>query len=130
MRRSYSILAALSAFFMIIGILCVIAGIGLFAYVVYTGMQVSDSEVTAVLLNGAVFLVAGILSGLLLLALGQLLRLLIDIAVSAHQTEIYTRTTAKLLQRSLNRPAAARVAPQSSMPRSSLDLDNDFSFLG
>lgn len=128
--RQYRSLAALSALFTVLGVIAIIAGIGLFAYVVYTGLQVDGAQVLNVVLNGAVFLVSGLLGGLLLLSLGQLLRLLIDLANSARQTEINTRMSAKLLQRSLSRPAPSRVAPQSSMPSSSLDLDNDFSFLG
>ena len=134
MRRPYRVLAALSALFTVLGIITIIAGIGLGIYVVYEGLRAGGQPLTAVLLNAAVFLVAGILGGLLLWALGQLLRLLMDMAASARQTEINTRATAKLLQRQLSRPAAApsRMAPQAAMPRSpARDLDDEpFSFVG
>ena len=133
MKNPYRVLAALSALFNVIGIISIIAGVALAIYVVYQGLQVDGAPVTSVLLNGAVFLVGGILGGLLIMGIGQLLRLQMDMAASARQTEINTRMTAKLVQRQLNKPApvATRVAPQSSMPRDSVnDFDNDFSFLG
>lgn len=134
MRRQYRVLAALSAFFNVLGVVTIIAGIGIAAYVVYAGLRAGASPLPPVLLNAAVFLLAGVLGGLLLWALGQLLRLMMDMAASARQTEINTRATAKLLQRQLSRPAAAqtRVAPQSSMPRSPAnDFDDEpFSFIG
>lgn len=131
MRRPYRVLAILSALFNVLGVICILVGVGLAVYSVYQALQVPEPVVTAALLNGAVFLVSGIITGLLWMALGQLLRLLMDMAASARQTELYTRTTVKLLQRQLSRPATApRVAPQSTMPRSSVDLDEEFSFLG
>ncbi len=134
MRRQYRVLAALSALFTVLGIITIIAGIGLGAYIFYVGMQAGSQPAPFNGAAGAAFLLAGILIGLLLWASGQLLRLMMDMAASARQTEINTRATAKLLQRQLSRPVAppSRIAPQAAMPRSAVnDLDDEpFSFLG
>jgi hypothetical protein len=131
MKRPYRVLAAISALYNVLGVICMLAGIGVAAYTLYDGSRLG-APLTPLLVNSGIFLVIGILSGLLLLGMGQLVRLLMDMAASARQTEQYTKATAKLLQRQMSRSGSARVAPQSSMPRSALDDldDNSFSFLG
>jgi len=132
MRRPYRVLAALSALFTVLGIITIIAGVGLGAYVFYMGMQAGGRPALFDGAAGAAFLLVGILIGLLLWAAGQLLRLMMDMAASARQTEMNTRATAKLLQRQLSRPAPSRIAPQSAMPRTAAaELDDEpFSFIG
>lgn len=131
MKRPYRVLAAISALYNVLGVVCLLAGIGVAGYTLFDGSRLG-APLTGLLVNSGIFLVAGILSGLLLLGMGQLLRLLMDMAASARQTEQYTKATAKLLQRQMSRAGSSRVAPQSSMPRSALDDldDNSFSFLG
>ena len=99
MERRYTALRIISLVYRILGGLALILAVVLAVVAVLipgsitlssTGLDTSNSEMLARLLPAVVVLVIGILSGLGLFAVGQMIQLLLD-------TEVNTRRTARLL---------------------------------